>query len=231
MSDKKNTLPSWINRQSVLSLASATANVGLWIQAGQLVEGNNPVGLISSAALGVAMSYGLLEIMSRAAGLDPVLTKTVKTIERHRPNPRFWLPVVSAGFVLVAEAGLLGAVVVALGRGVTLSSLLGEWLWLWGPGRVLASGFVLMGLAVSGKAQKPAQATAEKPQAVVVVPQPTAQPAEIIAEKPYKCEPCGASYETQREYAGHCGGKSHKSRVAPLGYQVEFKAITKEVTK
>jgi len=192
-----------LTRAEWLALSAAVANVGLWLQAGLMVEAANLpadlawlveimsglVGVVASGALGVAMSFGLFVMIHAVGGMAPTIKRTRKDgTESEHANRRFWYLVGASAIVLVAELYLLAVVVAALVNGVTLAAQVGAWLPVWSVGRVLAAALVLAGLSLIAKVGQPATTT-RQPAAVEKQPaenkaQPTRQPlttAEIVA--------------------------------------------------
>jgi hypothetical protein len=198
-----------LSRAEWLALSAAVANIGLWLQAGLMVEAANLpewlgapveifgglVGVVASGALGVAMSFGLFDMIHAAATMPPTIKRQRAGQEVEHINRRFWYLVGASGLVLVAEIYLLGVVVAALVNGVSLAAQVGAWLPVWSVGRVLAAALVLAGLSLITKVAQPAanvaqpkttkkQPAATAPQPAPTVAQPSRQPlttAEIVA--------------------------------------------------
>jgi hypothetical protein len=198
-----------LSRPEWLALSAAIANIGLWLQAGLMVEAANLpewmaapveifgglVGVIASGALGVAMSFGLYDMVHAAATMPPTIKRQKAGQEVEHANRRFWSLVGASGLVLAAEIYLLGVVVAALVNGITLAEQVGAWLPVWSVGRVLAAALVLAGLSLIAKVAQPAanvgqpapakkQPAATAPQPAPTVAQPSRQPlttAEIVA--------------------------------------------------
>jgi hypothetical protein len=204
-----------LTRAEWLALSAAVANIGLWLQAGLMVEAANlpaelaepveifsgGVGVVASGALGVAMSFGLFVIIHAAASMPPTIKRTRKDgTESEHANRRFWYLVGASAIVLVAELYLLAVVVAALVNGVPLAEQVGGWLSVWSVGRVLAAALVLAGLSLVAKTQAAAKPGEAKPSRMI------AKPIRFV------CATCGYEAKTQAALNGH--KRKHSERKA-----------------
>jgi hypothetical protein len=199
-----------LTRAEWLALSAAVANVGLWLQAGLMVEAANLpadlawlveimsglVGVVASGALGVAMSFGLFVMIHAVGGMAP----TIKRGDKEHANRRFWYLVGASAIVLVAELYLLAVVVAALVNGVTLAAQVGAWLPVWSVGRVLAAALVLAGLSLVAKAQAATKPDEPKPSKMI------AKPIRFV------CASCGFEAKSQAALNGH--KRKHSERKA-----------------
>jgi len=180
-----------LTRAELLALAAAIANIGLWLQAGLMVEAANLpewlaapveifgglVGVIASSALGVGMVGGIFEIAHHVGKLPPTITRKVAKKKRTTVNKRFWYLVAALGVIIVGEVYLLAVVLTAGARGLSLAEQAGGWLPFWAAVRVLAAALVLIGLSLVAKIAQPAATTAQPRAINKQPPAHTAKPA------------------------------------------------------
>jgi len=206
----------------VLITLAALANTSLWVKAGILAEGSDPLAYISSVCLGLAISGGLVYIAEQWAAMPD---EVERRIPRTKPaeyeqvtNGRKQIAAWSFGVTLTAEIFMLAPVIIALESVARMSEILAPVvMWLWALGRPLVAVLVMGGLAVVAEPQKSQSAKVQTVPAasVPVSAKPTDAPAPVVpAPAPVEMEECEICHE---EYKKRGGKGGHYKKHHPKG--------------